>query len=306
MPYRIQDWNDVTAEVHRIGLEQIDRGVAAIDDGSLERSVQVHEARKRCKKLRGLARLVRKSIDGGAYDRCNAHFRDAARRVAGGRDRAAFIETYDRLCDGHDEQIDRRAFASIRAGLTRRLGAWQAQQDQGAGDAALDRLRTDLEAGRALVEALRPEADGFAAVAGGLNKTYRRARHRLDDAADKPKAKRLHTWRKRVKYHRYHLNLLRGLWRPPIEALGEEASRLGDLLGDAHDLSELRRHLDKHPDGLGNPDDVRAFLDLAAGRQEQLERRALIEGRRQLHLKPKRLKQTLRSCHRVVLDLDTC
>ena len=273
MPYRIKDFSDVQAEIRRIGHEQVDRALAALDVSGDDAMGGLHEARRRAKKLRGLARLVRKAVDEDAYRRLNQHFRDTARHASAGRDLEAFIEAYDRLCDRYQDQIDRRAFGSIRAGLTRRL--------------------QEYEAGRPLIDALNLDASGFGAVAGGLHKTYRRAHHRLADAAGKPKAKRFHAWRKRVKYHRYHLKLLRDIWPGPMAAVGEEASRLGDLLGDAHDLHELRTSLGDNADGLGNPDDVAAFLKLAAGRQEQLERQAIIAGRRLFVMKPKRLKSSL-------------
>ena len=292
MPYRIKDFSDVQAEIRRIGHEQVDRALAALDVSGDDAMGGLHEARRRAKKLRGLARLVRKAVDEDAYRRLNQHFRDTARHASAGRDLEAFIEAYDRLCDRYQDQIDRRAFGSIRAGLTRRLQEYEAGQAD-ASAASVEQMREGFEAGRPLIDALNLDASGFGAVAGGLHKTYRRAHHRLADAAGKPKAKRFHAWRKRVKYHRYHLKLLRDIWPGPMAAVGEEASRLGDLLGDAHDLHELRTSLGDNADGLGNPDDVAAFLKLAAGRQEQLERQAIIAGRRLFVMKPKRLKSSL-------------
>jgi hypothetical protein len=44
-----------------------------------------------------------------------------------------------------------------------------------------------------------------------------------------------------VKRHQYQLALLEPLWPDPIKAFRQEAKRLGELLGQAHDLSLLER-----------------------------------------------------------------
>ena len=77
MAYRIRTKDDdVEQAVRRIACEQIDRALAEIDDDGLDFARKVHQVRKRCKKLRGLVRLVRPALD--AYGRENAAFRDAA------------------------------------------------------------------------------------------------------------------------------------------------------------------------------------------------------------------------------------
>lgn len=54
----------VEAAVRRIAVRQIDRALEQIEAPDLEQAARVHEARKRCKKLRGLIRLVRPVFDG--------------------------------------------------------------------------------------------------------------------------------------------------------------------------------------------------------------------------------------------------
>jgi hypothetical protein len=45
--------------VRRIAVDQIDAAIAELDDKALDVHETVHQIRKRCKKLRGLIRLVR-------------------------------------------------------------------------------------------------------------------------------------------------------------------------------------------------------------------------------------------------------
>jgi CHAD domain-containing protein len=58
-----------------------------------------------------------------------------------------------------------------------------------------------------------------------------------------PTVENFHEWRKRVKYYRYQLKLLRDFWKPVMEALRREAVKLSDDLGDDHDLAVLVEYL---------------------------------------------------------------
>jgi CHAD domain-containing protein len=77
--------------VRRIAVEQISAMLGEIDDASLGRDETVHQLRKRCKKLRGLVRLVRPGFEDDRSE--NATFRDAARGLSALRDADVLIET---------------------------------------------------------------------------------------------------------------------------------------------------------------------------------------------------------------------
>ena len=81
---------------------------------------------------------------------------------------------------------------------------------------------------------------GFETIEPGLRATYRRGRKGLRGAVRGASATALHEWRKDVKYHRHHLELLVGLGPDVLAGAAGTARRLGDLLGDHHDLHELR------------------------------------------------------------------
>ena len=88
--------------------------------------------------------------------------------------------------------------------------------------------------------------DGFDAIAKGLAKTYHRARERAFEAGDARDDDELfHEWRKRVKYHRYHMDLLAPIWPEVLEAREDLCHRLTDSLGDDHDLVVLRACLNE-------------------------------------------------------------
>lgn len=81
----------------------------------MDRHKIVHQVRKRCKKLRGLIRLVRPEF--ADYSAENAEFRDAARRLSPVPDARAILECYDRLIDHFGHQVQQDTLGAVRAQL---------------------------------------------------------------------------------------------------------------------------------------------------------------------------------------------
>jgi CHAD domain-containing protein len=275
MAYGItRDDGSVQDALRRIADEQIRSGQAELAEDGTDFETKVHQLRKRCKKLRGLLRLVRPAF--GAYAQENAAIRDAARSISAVRDAGALIETYDAVSDHFADRIDRRAFAPIRGRLSRDARA--VREDPDTADRLAD-FATEFEALRQRAAGWRLEAEGFDAVAGGLGKSYGRARKRMRKAWAAPDAESMHAWRKRVKYHWYHARLLGGInaamMEPHVAAMGE----LSDMLGDHHDLTVLDARLRDRPQDFGTSTDVAAFRALISGRMQALETDALSMGR---------------------------
>jgi CHAD domain-containing protein len=284
MAYRItRSDGSVEAALRRIATEQIDKALAEFDDPELGRDETVHQVRKRCKKLRGLVRLVRPGFDG--YGAANDTFRDAARDLSFLRDAQALIACYDKLADAYAGQIDRRALGSVRRRLTLRRKAAAARPDIAD---KLDRFRATMVAARRDVADWQLESSGFAAV-GGFRKTYARARDAMDAARKSPSPETFQEWRKRVKYHWYHARLLRPIWPIPMKAHRDAASDLGDLLGDYHDLAVLRSTVAAAPGDFGNPADIEVLFGLIDQRQAVLAAEAFAIGDRLLAEPPKAL-----------------
>lgn len=277
MAYHIKRGEEVEEALRRLADDQLETALEEIASDTLPFAEKVHQVRKRCKKLRGLLRLVRKSFDG--YGDENETFRDAARLLSEVRDAGSLIETYDALTGHFDAQIDRRAFAQIRARLTR-----DANEIRDLPETAerMEEVRQTLLAARARVPGWRLDDAGFDAVEGGIAKTYKRARKRMAAAWADPTDEAMHDWRKRVKYHWYHARLLRGIWPRMMQAHKDAADDLSDLLGDHHDLAVLDQRLGETPGDFGSETDVEAFRALLQRRKTVLEDRAFHLGRRLL------------------------
>jgi hypothetical protein len=118
MPYRLTDKESVQNGIRRVISEQIERALAELSDEQLDRSLVIHQVRKRCKKIRGALRLVRDGTD--LYTADNARFRDAARRLSELRDADVMIETYDILTAHFSGEMDGRTIQPIRRQLVAR------------------------------------------------------------------------------------------------------------------------------------------------------------------------------------------
>jgi len=132
------------------------------------------------------------------------------------------------------------------------------------------------------------DREGFAAVRGGLKKTYKRARDAMAHAYAEPSVERFHEWRKRVKYHRYHTRLLREIWPAIMRRRRNELKRLSDRLGDDHDLAVLRATLTGETDRFGQPRDQQALLALIDRRRKEFQAWSHPLGQRLFAEKPKR------------------
>jgi CHAD domain-containing protein len=260
----------------RIARDQIETAVAEIDNRRLSAGETVHQIRKRCKKVRGLIRLVQPMFDD--YKAENAEFRDAAHALSFIRDTAVMITTYDKLLAAYRHQVERANFARIRRHLTARQN--QISRRRGEIDERLALVRAAMVKARKRAPHWRLNDDGFDALAGGLTKNYKRAEKALAAARQNPIPAAFHEWRKRIKYHGYHTRLLEPMWPSALNIHRKDADRLGDLLGDHHDLEVFRQALAHDPEAFGNTKTVEVMVGLIRRRQAVLEADAFALGAR--------------------------
>lgn len=282
-----------THALRRIAGAQLDAAVDALDTAGDGRGAAVHAVRKRCKKVRGLLRLVAPVWDDA--DAASDALRDAARLIGPLRDAAVRVATYDALVTHYGAQLDRRALASVRRRFTRR------RQDVDADDAEarLRECRERLASVRDAVDDWTLDADDFDAYADGLRRTWRKARKAMAGAATSHAAEDLHTWRKRCKDHGYHAHLLRSIWPGPMDAHITAASALADCLGEHHDLAVFVAAIDAAPERFGDRAAVDVMRGLVHARQRALLEDALSQGRRLFADKPAALTRAWRVRYRV-------
>jgi CHAD domain-containing protein len=241
--YRLKAGESLPKGIARIARGRIDH---ALDElrGKTESTAEeaVHEARKDLKKLRALLRLARGELGETAFARENACFRDAGRELAAVRDRDVMLETLTAL------DIP----AELGWELRKAIQAHTARNGDGDHRAAAAGVVTMLREARGRVDDWPLGRDSFDALEDGLVRTYRRGRRDFKAVRASPSVEGLHEWRKRVKELWYQHTLLRPIWPPVMQAFGDEAHELADLLGDDHDLAMLagwaREHSDAGPE----------------------------------------------------------
>lgn len=277
MAYRFQTHESVDDSLIRIAREQIGKALDEIDDGDLDRHETVHQVRKRCKKLRALLRIFRPAL-GSTYKIENRCFRDAARTLSYVRDCQSLVDTVGALCAHFSDELDAGFGHDIRTRLVerrRRVAGRETDLDRQLSQFRETMRQADDRAGRWTLR-----ADGFAAVSGGLAKTYARGRRARNKASAAPSAARFHEWRKRTKYHGFHLRLLRPVWPAQMAAVAEAAGDLSDLLGNEHDLAVLQEALEHAPRDFGDVTELEVMLALIDRRRLALQQQAGPLGRR--------------------------
>ncbi|MFG0329117.1 MAG: CHAD domain-containing protein [Phycisphaerales bacterium] len=265
---RAESWPE---NIRRVAIEQLDRSVRDLRATELDQPTTIHECRKRCKKMRGLVRLIRPHHP-DIYRLENQRFRNAARLLATMRDASVLVDLHDTLVKSSPPKAPEAFAERIHA----QLGARRTTETNGVSpEMRLRAFETDMrDAMRAAHE--WPIIDlGFDTIAEGLRRVYRKARRGLARAEAESTADTMHEWRKAVKYHWYHVRLLRAA-RP--ETLAGRADRLRTLssrLGEEHDLSVYIETLHGLPRRQDETKAFKRWIRFVENRREGLRVEAL-------------------------------
>lgn len=266
--FRLDD-NRLVDGIRRVVDEQIDKAIAELrGETDRSRDQEVHEARKRCKRLRALLRLIRDQLGRDIYRRENVMIRDAARLLAPVRDAQVLVNTLDDVVGRSDGALDadavndtRRALKAAHSRLRQQLLYRGTATEQAvAGLATVQQRSQGWPLDDVRFDDLRP----------GVARVYRRGRVAMQQAYREPDPEHFHEWRKRVKYLWHHLELLQPAWPGLLHALADETHDLSDLLGDEHDRTVLEQRLSERPDLVTDPDVVRLLTVALADQRAAL------------------------------------
>lgn len=284
----------LTAEFRRIAGRRIDTAIAALKGDDVDPATGPHEARKSIKDLRALLRLVRPA-DEAFFRRENARYRDIAQSLAGVRAAAALVETVDRFIRDYPREAGAGGLDGIRQTLLAERNRLTAEEGDfcrlsaeavaacEAGRAALD----ELDLPRRAPESADLLAEGMARVATRANKARKRAR-KSGDAAQ------FHEMRKSVKQHWAHIRQLSTVWPEHRRRRVKAAKRLGNRLGELHDIAVMRDLIASDADRLGTPEEIALFEALMDRKEVELEKKSLKMARRLFKAKPPRLARRVR------------
>ena len=276
----------IEAGIRRVAASQLDAALQDLSDPSLPQKETVLSTRKRCKKLRGVVRLIRPCF--GEYDAENAHFRDIAKSLADARDSSAILETLDKLCLAFADELEDEIFLPLREGLL----AHRSNMTEWHIEDLLRAAQRDLLQSRCRVDSWTLNASGTKAFESGLRATYGRARRLMGEAYSDRGVEIIHEWRKYTKYHLFHLRLLKACWPPVMAGYLTVADRLAKALGEHHDLAMLKQQAALHLSEDHVP--MLASLNATATlRQVELEENAFRYGHKLFSETPKHAARRL-------------
>jgi CYTH domain-containing protein/CHAD domain-containing protein len=292
-PFSLERRESATKGIRRIVCAQID---AAIDDlgaaAPEDPGEAVHACRKRFKRVRATARLVRDELGSEAYRRENAAFRDFGRRLSHARDSLVLLETLDALCARYALEIPSGAFVRLRTALADDHQAAEEHLRETA--AAGAPIIAELRAARTRVGAWRLRHDAVSALAPGFERIYRRGRRAVLAARKDRTDESFHELRKCSKDLWHAAQILRPTAPKTMKTLADRAHRLSDLVGDDHDLVVLSQQVQQRPECLADEREAAVLHALIARRRRQIQREALELAQRVFAAKPQKLAEPIR------------
>ena len=285
MTYRLKPDEPLPTGIKRIATEQIEKAIkelSATDELGVDEAV--HQARKRLKKTRAVVRLVRDRLGSEIYKQENARFRDLARNLAKLRDANVQIETLDNLTDHFAETVAPETFTDMRREL--RVD-YRREYQRVINEDIITSVKNQLKDTKSNIADWEIDSDDWSAIAPSLKRVYKRGYKGLHRAISEPSTENLHDWRKRVKYLRYQLRILRPLWTEMMTEWIDRTHDLSDYLGEDHDLAVLTEFTSSQPERFEGENTLDTLIALGDRRRQELQSSAIVLGKRIYTEKPK-------------------
>ncbi|MCW8848830.1 MAG: CHAD domain-containing protein, partial [Melioribacteraceae bacterium] len=212
MNFQFELHQPIQDSVREIANQLIKDAISICKSEDLTHHEIIHSVRKSCKRIRGLLRIVRPNL-GSTYEKENIFFRDLARTLSIVRDRQVLLE----LLEHYGNATDHIPFTTDTKTL-------------------IANFESEISNRKEKIQNWKIKFDGFKSIKGGIKKTYSRGKRAMQLAHTFPTVENYHEWRKRVKYHYYHLELLIQIWPSFMEPYVEQVHQLSEMLGKDHDL----------------------------------------------------------------------
>jgi len=283
--YSISYKLSVQDSIQKIANELIKESISECRSKQLTNDDIIHSVRKKCKRIRGLLRIVRPNI-GNLYRNENQFYRDLAHNLSDARDRRVIIETLEKL-----------------GSLTKNKSHFDMFQDIIQKKEESNRLfnisKLVKEFELTIADSLKGiknwqlEEKKFNSLKGGLGKTYRRGKNAMINTFQNPTTENYHEWRKRVKYHYFHLEFLIPVWENIISEHCNEVHRLSEMLGYDHDLCILKELINSDPKLIENSRARRIISDTIDVEQIDLRIKIKLLGKKVFAEKARQLLKRL-------------
>lgn len=206
----------------------------ALDQVDPSGGASVHRARKSCKKMRALLRLLRPGLD-KATRRESRLIGAAAARLGPSRDATVRLRTLDALLARYSQHVSPAGFLPLKAYLEHRESAAIRQLPE-----AIDRFRGEIEAARSRVDRWVLLKPGAKTLRKSLQASFSEGQAAMRAASEmNAPAALFHTWRKRSKALWYGCRLLNPVWPERLAIEETDLHTLDELLGEHNDIAVL-------------------------------------------------------------------
>lgn len=247
-PLRLKPTEPLETGVRRLAIECIDTALQALDEPD-GRDEAIHTVRKQCKQARALLRLFHFGL-GDTCQRELAFFRDIGRSLSVARDLRVVLDLHDSLIEEFGTALDRSVGAVMRQDLIASYRSIVSGAGTGAGSVMdNEELRSRMRTVRSRARRWHLQTGADDVIRRGIVRSYRRARRALRRAETTQLANNFHEARKRAKDFLYQLEILSGRYAHVVSERIDAATRLTDVLGDAHDLEVYRLAIQRAASG---------------------------------------------------------
>jgi CHAD domain-containing protein len=272
MAYRIKRKERVGKGIRRILRQQLGRAIETARDRAGAQEERVHDVRTRLKRSRAAMKLIGAQLGKTASrtaKKTDRRLRDRGRRLARPRDMIVQAHTF--------RILGTRLSRELPAGLLERMRDVGEQVRGKLDDKSVEReLRRAGRSLRRLRKRLKklPVKRGKRAIGEGIAATYRDARRALAAVHADPTAERFHDWRKQVKLLSNELKIVGRAVPELATRYLDKVEKLGEILGQVHDLDCAAATTERHPRWFGSDADCEAVRGLVAEHRVALEREA--------------------------------
>ena len=240
MAFNLKPKHAIGKRVALLLLREIDTALAALARGPLD-DESIHSARRCGKRSRALLRLARPLLSEKRYRRENRCWRELGQRLSAARGATALGTSIDRLHALYPDRLSVKDAKVLHAQTTPiRSAALRSLRKEFVG------VTADLSSARRRIAAWR-KLRGWHRILQGVENGHLSAQRAFHEAVRNPDPGHRHEWRKRLKTLCYQAHLLRQVWPLMLQAWEGQMERLGDMLGEEHDLHLLRNYLHKLP-----------------------------------------------------------
>ncbi|WP_108172100.1 CHAD domain-containing protein [Christiangramia gaetbulicola] len=249
MTYQFDKSLPLKKNISAIAAEEIEGCFISLDTLNIHEAI--HDIRKRFKKLRALARLVRDEMGEENYKEINIYFRDLGREISDLRDLTAHIETLNVLRERYGNHLYVNFFNPIITQLEKERD--KMENEFRSQNFFSEYLPEKLKHAQEDLIKWPVNSNDIQVILPSIQRVYERGQKALNNSYENPTTENFHEWRKRVKYLWYQTLLLQETWPQFFETMEAEIHLLADYLGNDHDLMVLQKKLNSEDIKLKDP-----------------------------------------------------